>query len=45
MGLQLFLKKTPPQVFSCEIDENFGNTFFYKTSLVAASETKKVFIF
>ena len=27
-GLQLYLKKTPTRVFSCEIREIFKNTFF-----------------
>ena len=37
-GLQPFLKKTPTQVFSCEICEIFKNTFFYRTPPAAASE-------
>ena len=31
--------ETLGQVFSCEFCEIFKNTFFYRTSLVAASET------
>ena len=30
-------KETPSQVFSCEYCEIFKNSFFYRTSLVAAS--------
>ena len=30
-------KETPTQVFSCEFFKNFKNTFFYRSSLVAAS--------
>ena len=37
-GLQFFLKKeTLAQVFSCEFCEIFKNTFFYRTTMVAAS--------
>ena len=43
--LQLYLKETPAQVFSCEIDEIFKNTFLYGAPLVAASELKKFLIF
>ena len=31
-------KETEAQVFSCEVCETFKNTFFYRTSLVAAPE-------
>ena len=34
----LFKKKTLAQVFSCEFCEIFKTTFYYRTSLVAASE-------
>ena len=34
--LQLYLKKSPAQVFSCEVCEIFKNTFFYGTTPVAA---------
>ena len=37
VGLQLYLKDTPRQVFSCEIWKIFKNTSFCKTSPVAAS--------
>ena len=30
LGVQLFLKETPTQVFSCKIFENFKNSFFIK---------------
>ena len=43
--LQLYLKETPAQAFSCEIDEFFKNTFLYGAPLVAASELKKFLIF
>ena len=33
-GLQLYLKKTPAQVFFYEICEIFKNTFFYKTAVL-----------
>ena len=36
--MQLYLKETPRQVFSCEICEIFKSTLFYRTSPVAASE-------
>ena len=36
-GLQLYLKNTPTQVFSCEVCEIFRNTFFYRTPRVIAS--------
>ena len=42
---ETFIKETPAQVFSHEIDEIFKNTFYYRTTLVAASEIKKVFNF
>ena len=32
-------KETLAEVFSCEFDEIFKNTFFYRTAPVAASET------
>ena len=32
-----FIKKTPTQVFSCEVCEIFKNTFSYRTPLVTAS--------
>ena len=32
-----FLKESLAQVFSCEISEFFKNIFFYRTSLMAAS--------
>ena len=35
--LQLYLKKSSTQVFSCEVCEIFNNTFFYRTPPVAAS--------
>ena len=38
-GLQLPKKKTPTQVFSCELCENFKNTFSYRTPPVSASAT------
>ena len=44
-GLQLFVKETPAQLFSCETEKNFKNIFFYRTPLVAASEIKKIFNF
>ena len=40
-GLQLYLKQTPTQVFSYDICELFKNTFFYRTSPVAASENNE----
>ena len=36
-GLQLHNKKTPTQVFSCEVCEIFKNTFSYRTPPVTAS--------
>ena len=42
---ETFIKETPAQVFSHEIDEIFKNTFYYRTTLVAASEIKEVFNF
>ena len=30
-GMQLYLKKSPAQVFFCEVCEMFKNTFFYRT--------------
>ena len=36
--LQRYQKETPTQVFSWEICEIFKNTFFYRTTPVAASE-------
>ena len=42
LGPAALLKKgTLLQAFSCEFSELFKNTFFYRTSLVAASETGK----
>ena len=38
-GLQLYEKRDSGQVFSCEFGEISKNTFFYRTPLVAASET------
>ena len=35
-------KETLAQVFSCEFSKNFKNTFYYRTSLVAASVKTKV---
>ena len=40
-GLKLYLKRDFVPVFSCEICKIFKNTFFYWTSLVAASPTPK----
>ena len=37
LGLQLYYKETPTQVFSCEICETFKNTFLYRAPLVTAS--------
>ena len=34
--LQLYLKKTPTQMFSCETCEIFKNTFLYSTPQLAA---------
>ena len=36
-GLQLHKKKTPTQVFSCEVCEIYKNTFSYRTPPVTAS--------
>ena len=36
-GMQLYLKKTPTKVFSCEVSEIFKNNFFYRTPPVTAS--------
>ena len=36
-SLQLYLKETPTQVFSCEFCEIFNNTFFQRTTPIAAS--------
>ena len=36
-GLQLYSKKSPTQVFSCEVCEIFKNGFFYRTPPVASS--------
>ena len=41
-GLQLYLKETLAQVFSCECCKIFMNTFFYRTLLVSASESSEV---
>ena len=35
--LQLFKKETPKQVFSCEICENFKNTYFEEQQRTSAS--------
>ena len=37
VGLQVYLKETTTQVFSCEYFEIFKNSFFYRTPPVAAS--------
>ena len=37
-GLQLYLKKSLAQVFSCEFGEISKKTFFYRTPPLAASE-------
>ena len=34
-GLQLYLKETPTQVFSCEYYEIFKRNCFYRTPLIA----------
>ena len=36
-GLQLYQKKTPTQVFSCEVCKIFKERIFYRTPPVAAS--------
>ena len=36
--MEFYLKKISTQVFFCEICDSFKNTFFYKTTPVAASE-------
>ena len=36
LGLQLYQKETPTQVFSCEICETFKSIYFYRTPPVAA---------
>ena len=36
-GLQMYQKKTPKQVFSCEYCKFLRTFFFYRTSPVAAS--------
>ena len=36
-SLQLYSKVTPAKVFPCEFCKTFKNSFFYRTSLVAAS--------
>ena len=40
--LATLLKKTPTQVFSCEVCKIFKNTFSYRTPLVTASATPVV---
>ena len=35
--MQLYLKKSPTQVFSCEYCKLFKNSFFYRTPQVTAS--------
>ena len=42
LGLQLYIKETPKQVFSFEIFEIFVNTFFYRTHPVAASVNSNI---
>ena len=37
-GLQLYYEETPTQVFSCEYSKTFRDTFFYRTTPVAAFE-------
>ena len=37
VGLQCYEEEIPTQLFTCEIWEIFKNTFFYRTSPVAAS--------
>ena len=37
------LKEAPTEVFSCDICENFKNTFFYRALPVAASGNGKTF--
>ena len=37
----VFLKISKPKVFSCEFCEIFKNTFFHRTTPVAASENRK----
>ena len=41
--LQLYLKKTLAQAFSCEFCKNFKNTFFYRTPLLTASKRGNLF--
>ena len=36
--MQLYLKETPTQVFSCEYREIFKSSFFYRTTPVAVSK-------
>ena len=43
-GLQLYQKETPAQVISSEICLSFKNTFFYRTSPVAASGHSSSFL-
>ena len=38
-GLQLYFKKSPVQVFSCGICENFKNIYFEENLRTTASET------
>ena len=42
-ALQLYYKKTPTQVFSCEYCEIFKNNLFYRTPLVATSKALHIF--
>ena len=44
-GLQLYLKKSPTQVFFCEVCEIFENTFFYRTPPVTASAPRWLLLF
>ena len=41
VGVQLYYKETPTQVFSCEICEMFKNIFLFRTPPVAASMCPK----
>ena len=44
-GLQLYLKKSPTQVFFCEVCEIFENTFFYRTPPVTAAAPRWLLLF
>ena len=37
-NMQLYKKETPTQVLSCEYSKSFKNSFFYRTTPVAAFE-------